>query len=169
MTCVNSRFYTPDGQFRALPFSPWTKAEEQLLILKEKMKMTGVNGLALYQVVGDQSESSSKILSLLTKLATYVNPKENLCDILGKWHQFNSNPGSSTKTTRFLLKKRLFINTQVPPSTGIEEDFLLFQVMEDILASKFPVGPEDALYLIALRAQLEYGDVHERKEVKYAI
>lgn len=151
---IYSRFYTPDNQFRAINFDPWTTAEEIVYTLKDRMQMENVEGLALYAVDENLGAQS------------YILPKEKICDILGKWDSQKKNVGARN-TFKFLFKKRMFLNAWEISSNANEERFTLLQVLESIHAQKIPLTSDDALYLVALLAQMEHGDFTTEKNIQY--
>jgi myosin-7 len=152
---IYQKVYMPDGQYRALSFEPHNTVEDLTEVLKEKLKLTGILGYSIFAVKGS--------------LERVVGVKDNLCDIMAKWDKSNKAAPNTDpkKAPRLVLKRRLFPNPLVPSQLDVEEEFALVQVIEDVLNGRYPAIQEDAILLVGLRAQVEYGDEKEEKNVNY--
>lgn len=74
--------------------------------------------------------------------------------------------GAPPLQIQYMIKKRLFTNPLVVSSNEVEEQLLLHQVLEDILHNRYPLTSDDAIYLTALRCQVDHGDFLPTKEIK---
>lgn len=57
------------------------------------------------------------------------------------------------------FKKRIFLKPFGIPQHPVEFDLVFNQAIDDVKSDRFPVTNEEAAYLVALRAQVELGDV----------
>ena len=152
---VFAKVYMPDGQYRALSFEPHTTVEDLTAVLNTKLKLTDP-GYAIYAAKGNLERS--------------LAVKETLCDVLGKWDKNAKNAGGDpTKEPRFVLKRRLFPNPSQPSTSNVDEEFLLGQVIDQIIQGRHPLSLEDAVFLAGMRAQVEDGDEQAGKKVDYKL
>lgn len=143
---VFTRIHMPDGQYRAVSFDSHTKVKELLELLQEKMNLLDTKGFAMYC----RSKNYEVALS----------GEEFVCDLLGQW-DVDIKEGKITSLSQvpqLLMKKRLFMDPFTSSNTILEEEFIQVQILQEILARRYPLSYEDALYLAGLRAQVESGD-----------
>uniref|UniRef100_A0A8C5F055 Pleckstrin homology, MyTH4 and FERM domain containing H1 n=1 Tax=Gopherus evgoodei TaxID=1825980 RepID=A0A8C5F055_9SAUR len=87
-----------------------------------------------------------------------------ICDVISKWEQAlkELHPGKyegSTRIVKLTYKNRLYFRNQAKGETDKERLLLAFQVSSEIANGRFPVNKELALEMVALIAQVEYGDL----------
>ncbi|KAM9148739.1 pleckstrin homology domain-containing family H member 1 [Pangshura tecta] len=87
-----------------------------------------------------------------------------ICDVISKWEQAlkELHPGKyegSTRIVKLTYKSRLYFRNQAKGETERERLLLAFQVSSEIANGRFPVNKELALEMVALMAQVEYGDL----------
>ncbi|KAM7163664.1 pleckstrin homology domain-containing family H member 1 isoform 3-T3 [Macrochelys suwanniensis] len=87
-----------------------------------------------------------------------------ICDVISKWEQAlkELHPGKyegSTRIVKLTYKSRLYFRNQAKGETDRERLLLAFQVSSEIASGRFPVNKELALEMVALMAQVEYGDL----------
>ncbi|XP_053883286.1 pleckstrin homology domain-containing family H member 1 isoform X3 [Malaclemys terrapin pileata] len=87
-----------------------------------------------------------------------------ICDVISKWEQAlkELHPGKyegSTRIVKLTYKSRLYFRNQAKGETDRERLLLAFQVSGEIARGRFPVNKELALEMVALMAQVEYGDL----------
>uniref|UniRef100_A0A452HAG9 Uncharacterized protein n=1 Tax=Gopherus agassizii TaxID=38772 RepID=A0A452HAG9_9SAUR len=87
-----------------------------------------------------------------------------ICDVISKWEQAlkELHPGKyegSTRIVKLTYKNRLYFRNQAKGETDKERLLLAFQVSSEIANGRFPVNKELALEMVALMAQVEYGDL----------
>ncbi|XP_075783503.1 pleckstrin homology domain-containing family H member 1 isoform X3 [Pelodiscus sinensis] len=86
-----------------------------------------------------------------------------ICDVISKWEQAfkELHPGKyegSTRIVKLTYKSRLYFRNQAKGETDRERLLLAFQISCEIANGRFPVNKELALEMVALMAQVEYGD-----------
>ncbi|NXR26524.1 PKHH1 protein, partial [Cinclus mexicanus] len=87
-----------------------------------------------------------------------------ICDVISKWEQAlkELHPGKyegGTRIVKLTYKNRLYFRSQAKGETDRERLLLAFQVSNEIANGRFPVNKELALEMVALMAQVEYGDL----------
>ncbi|NWJ01343.1 PKHH1 protein, partial [Crypturellus undulatus] len=87
-----------------------------------------------------------------------------ICDVISKWEQAlkELHPGKyegGTRIVKLTYKNRLYFRSQAKGETDRERLLLAFQVSSEIASGRFPVNKELALEMVALIAQVEYGDL----------
>ncbi|NXQ93669.1 PKHH1 protein, partial [Sagittarius serpentarius] len=87
-----------------------------------------------------------------------------ICDVISKWEQAlkELHPGKyegGTRIVKLTYKNRLYFRSQAKGETDRERLLLAFQVSYEIANGRFPVNKELALEMVALMAQVEYGDL----------
>ncbi|XP_042669486.1 pleckstrin homology domain-containing family H member 1 isoform X2 [Centrocercus urophasianus] len=87
-----------------------------------------------------------------------------ICDVISKWEQAlkELHPGKyegGTRIVKLTYKSRLYFRSQAKGETDRERLLLAFQVSNEIASGRFPVNKELALEMVALMAQVEYGDL----------
>ncbi|XP_071894946.1 pleckstrin homology domain-containing family H member 1 isoform X2 [Anas platyrhynchos] len=87
-----------------------------------------------------------------------------ICDVISKWEQAlkELHPGKyegGTRIVKLTYKNRLYFRSQAKGETDRERLLLAFQVSNEIVSGRFPVNKELALEMVALMAQVEYGDL----------
>ncbi|XP_064000004.1 pleckstrin homology domain-containing family H member 1 [Pogoniulus pusillus] len=87
-----------------------------------------------------------------------------ICDVISKWEQAlkELHPGKyegGTRIVKLTYKNRLYFRSQARGETDRERLLLAFQVSNEIANGRFPVNKELALEMVALMAQVEYGDL----------
>ncbi|XP_074853311.1 pleckstrin homology domain-containing family H member 1 [Carettochelys insculpta] len=87
-----------------------------------------------------------------------------ICDVISKWEQAlkELHPGKyegSTRIVKLTYKNRLYFRNQAKGETDRERLLLASQVSSEIASGRFPVNKELALEMVALMAQVEYGDL----------
>uniref|UniRef100_A0A8C6Z8L2 Pleckstrin homology, MyTH4 and FERM domain containing H1 n=1 Tax=Nothoprocta perdicaria TaxID=30464 RepID=A0A8C6Z8L2_NOTPE len=87
-----------------------------------------------------------------------------ICDVISKWEQAlkELHPGKyegGTRIVKLTYKNRLYFRSQAQGETDRERLLLAFQVSSEIASGRFPVNKELALEMVALMAQVEYGDL----------
>uniref|UniRef100_A0A8C8R9A0 Pleckstrin homology, MyTH4 and FERM domain containing H1 n=1 Tax=Pelusios castaneus TaxID=367368 RepID=A0A8C8R9A0_9SAUR len=87
-----------------------------------------------------------------------------ICDVISKWEQAlkELHPGKydgGTRIVKLTYKSRLYFRNQAKGETDRERLLLAFQVSSEIASGRFPVNKELALEMVALMAQVEYGDL----------
>uniref|UniRef100_A0A8B9QQZ4 Pleckstrin homology, MyTH4 and FERM domain containing H1 n=1 Tax=Anas platyrhynchos TaxID=8839 RepID=A0A8B9QQZ4_ANAPL len=87
-----------------------------------------------------------------------------ICDVISKWEQAlkELHPGKyegGTRIVKLTYKNRLYFRSQAKGETDRERLLLAFQVSNEIASGRFPVNKELALEMVALMAQVEYGDL----------
>ncbi|KAM6073742.1 pleckstrin homology domain-containing family H member 1 [Chlamydotis macqueenii] len=87
-----------------------------------------------------------------------------ICDVISKWEQGlkELHPGKyegGTRIVKLTYKNRLYFRSQAKGETDRERLLLAFQVSNEIANGRFPVNKELALEMVALMAQVEYGDL----------
>ncbi|NWZ35865.1 PKHH1 protein, partial [Brachypodius atriceps] len=88
-----------------------------------------------------------------------------ICDVISKWEQAlkELHPGKyegGTRIVKLTYKNRLYFRSQAKGETDRERLLLAFQVSNEIANGRFPVNKELALEMVALMAQVEYGDLN---------
>ncbi|XP_067413879.1 pleckstrin homology domain-containing family H member 1 isoform X3 [Emydura macquarii macquarii] len=87
-----------------------------------------------------------------------------ICDVISKWEQAlkELHPGKyegGTRIVKLTYKSRLYFRNEAKGETDRERLLLAFQVSSEIASGRFPVNKELALEMVALMAQVEYGDL----------
>ncbi|XP_019374729.1 PREDICTED: pleckstrin homology domain-containing family H member 1 [Gavialis gangeticus] len=87
-----------------------------------------------------------------------------ICDVIAKWEQAlkELHPGKyegGTRIVKLTYKTRLYFRSQAKGETDRERLLLAFEVSSEIANGRFPVNKELALEMVALMAQVEYGDL----------
>uniref|UniRef100_A0A8C3LFY3 Pleckstrin homology, MyTH4 and FERM domain containing H1 n=1 Tax=Chrysolophus pictus TaxID=9089 RepID=A0A8C3LFY3_CHRPC len=94
----------------------------------------------------------------------FMNGTYQICDVISKWEQAlkELHPGKyegGTRIVKLTYKNRLYFRSQAKGETDRERMLLAFQVSNEIASGRFPVNKELALEMVALMAQVEYGDL----------
>ncbi|XP_064316141.1 pleckstrin homology domain-containing family H member 1 isoform X1 [Phalacrocorax carbo] len=89
-----------------------------------------------------------------------------ICDVISKWEQAlkELHPGKyegGTRIVKLTYKNRLYFRSQSKGETDRERLLLAFQVSNEIANGRFLVNKELALEMVALMAQVEYGDLDQ--------
>ena len=87
----------------------------------------------------------------------YPDGETSVRPLIFKWEKY-ARSTNSTLELRLTFKKRLFTGKPSVPTHAIEFDLLFYQAVDDVRNDRFPVSPEEAAYLAALRAQVELGN-----------
>ncbi|EGD81471.1 myosin-X [Salpingoeca rosetta] len=144
MRPIHARFYFMDGEFRALMFDAAATTAEVVAMIKERIGLSGrAPGFSLFEVFGS--------------LERNMLPWEKVADAIFKWEKY-ARSTNATQELRLTFKKRLFTGKPEIPAHAIEFDLLFYQAVDDVRSDRFPVTPEEAAYLAALRAQVELGN-----------
>lgn len=145
---INARVYMPDKQYRAIAFNPHTTVEDLKVVLLEKLNLGNSGGYAVYSK-DNRGEKNLK-------------NTQNLADLLGQWF-IDSQNEDDNEVPQLLMKKRLFLDPKTVSKSEVEEEFYLMQIIQEIVAGRYPLSRDDAVYLAGLRAQAETGDEHPEK------
>uniref|UniRef100_A0A8D0HB55 Pleckstrin homology, MyTH4 and FERM domain containing H1 n=1 Tax=Sphenodon punctatus TaxID=8508 RepID=A0A8D0HB55_SPHPU len=97
-------------------------------------------------------------------LEHYLQGSMKICDVISKWEQAlkELHPGKyegGTRIVKLTYKNRLYIRRQAKGETDRERLLLAFQTSGEIASGRFPVNKDLALEMVALMAQVEYGDL----------
>ncbi|KAJ3341766.1 cytochrome c oxidase subunit 1 [Gonapodya sp. JEL0774] len=148
---IRMRFHFADGTFRAMMVEASAIVGEIFEQLKEKCNLKGSKGFAVYESFGG--------------LERAMDSREKIADIIFKWDNF-ARATQSREKLKFTFKKRLFLTEK--ESNDAEEELVRYQVMNDIRWNRFPLTEEEATDLVALQAQVEYGDHRPDAKIPYA-
>ncbi|KXS20836.1 hypothetical protein M427DRAFT_51790 [Gonapodya prolifera JEL478] len=147
---IRMRFHFADGTFRAMMVEASAIVGEIFEQLKEKCNLKGSKGFAVYETFGG--------------LERAMDSREKIADIIFKWDNF-ARATQSREKLKFNFKKRLFLTEK--ESNDAEEELVRCQVMTDIRWNRFPLTEIEATTLVALQAQVEYGDYRPEAKVPY--
>jgi len=153
---IHTRFHFMDGEFRALPFDSASTTNEVISMIKDRIGLPpAIQGFSLFEVFG----------ALERNMLSW----EKVADAIFKWEKYAASTHSQ-KELKLTFKKRLFTGPFTIPEHPIEFDLLLHQAMDDVVSDRFPLSPEEAAFLAALRAQATLGDFADAhiKEGLYA-
>ena len=141
---VYARFYFMDGEFRALMFDAAATTAEVVTMIKDRIGLpVSVDGFSLFEVFG--------------ALERNMLPWEKVPDAIFKWEKYAKNT-RAVKELRLTFKKRLFLGPYEIPQSPVEFDLTFYQALEDVRADVFPISVEEGCQIVALRAQVEFGD-----------
>lgn len=141
---VYARFYFMDGEFRALMFDSAATTAEVVAMIKDRIGLpASVDGFSLFEVFG--------------ALERNMLPWEKVPDAIFKWEKYAKNT-RAVKELRLTFKKRLFLGPYEIPKSPVEFDLTFYQALEDVRADVFPITVEEGCQIVALRAQVEFGD-----------
>ncbi|KAJ3068733.1 cytochrome c oxidase subunit 1 [Podochytrium sp. JEL0797] len=82
---------------------------------------------------------------------------DKISDIIFKCEKASSASQTSDKV-HFIIKKRLFDEPLKPCGVLVEDDFVRWQVVEDIKNDRYPLKMDDLITMAALTAQIQFGD-----------
>ncbi|KAJ3347349.1 cytochrome c oxidase subunit 1 [Entophlyctis luteolus] len=108
----------------------------------EKFGLTEASGFAIYQYYAK------------AELALFS--EEKIADVVQRCERASINAQTSDKV-HFIIKKRLF-DEPSKKCKPCEEDFVRWQIVEDIKNDRYPLKPEDIVACAAYMAQIQYGD-----------
>ncbi|KAI9341649.1 hypothetical protein BDR26DRAFT_894933 [Obelidium mucronatum] len=137
------RFYALNRQFRALPIHPSDSIETIYCNLMEKFGLGEASGFAIYQYYAK------------SELALFAEDK--ISDVIYKCEKASHASQTSDKV-HFIIKKRLFDEPLKPSEHPIEDEFVRWQVVEDVKNDRYPLKPDDLILAAALTAQIQFGD-----------
>ncbi|KAJ3135556.1 cytochrome c oxidase subunit 1 [Physocladia obscura] len=137
------RFYALNRQFRALPINPSDSIETIYMSLMKKFGLSEASGFAIYQYYAK------------SELALFAEDK--ITDIIYKCERASSISRTTDKV-HFIIKKRLFDNPQKIDVLLCEEEFVRWQIVEDIKNDRYPLKSDDLITCAALTAQIMFGD-----------
>ncbi len=85
-----------------------------------------------------------------------------------KWEKYAKSTHSQ-KELKLTFKKRLFVGPQRIPENQVEFDLVFHQALDDVRNDRYPLLPEESPFVVALRAQVEYGnyDASQAASVHY--
>uniref|UniRef100_A0A8C3LFX7 Pleckstrin homology, MyTH4 and FERM domain containing H1 n=1 Tax=Chrysolophus pictus TaxID=9089 RepID=A0A8C3LFX7_CHRPC len=114
-----------------------------------------------YQVRYSGSDNFKEALTSVRNIKIHLY---TICDVISKWEQAlkELHPGKyegGTRIVKLTYKNRLYFRSQAKGETDRERMLLAFQVSNEIASGRFPVNKELALEMVALMAQVEYGDL----------
>lgn len=118
----------------------------------------------------------------------HLPPDEKLADMISKYRAFililisgtvaiyfgahyrweasaGANADLSASMLHVVLRKRLWLVGSSAVSVEMEESLIIYQCLFDIVSEKFPISSADATLIVALRAQVEFGDYIMDKNV----
>ncbi|KAJ3026859.1 UNVERIFIED_CONTAM: cytochrome c oxidase subunit 1, partial [Siphonaria sp. JEL0065] len=137
------RFYALNRQFRALPIHPFDSIESIYCNLMDKFGLAEASGFAIYQYYAK------------SELALFAEDK--ISDVIFKCEKASFASQTSDKV-HFIIKKRLFDEPLKPSDHPTEEEFVRWQVVEDIKNDRYPLKQEDLITAAAFTAQIQFGD-----------
>lgn len=141
---IHAKFHFMDGQYRALMFDAASTTQEVVAMIKERMGLkASVSGFSLFEVFG----------SLERNMLAW----EKVADAIFKWEKY-ARSTHSQKELKLTFKKRLFLKPWGMPQDPVEFSLVFHQAIDDVLNDRFPVTYDEAVYLTALRAQVDIGD-----------
>ncbi|KAJ3033378.1 cytochrome c oxidase subunit 1 [Rhizophlyctis rosea] len=151
MMPMRVRFHFMDGQFRAIPLDPSDSAGHVFESLLDRMKLRDLPGFAIFEQFGGIERA--------------VEDNEKISDLMYKWEKYSQEEHMSDHV-RFVLKKRLYTDPFTANETEMEENLELAQVLADVKADMFPLTDEEAVLIVALDIQANYGDSLPDKNLK---
>ncbi|ORY43349.1 hypothetical protein BCR33DRAFT_766571 [Rhizoclosmatium globosum] len=137
------RFYALNRQFRALPIHPSDSIETIYCNLMEKFGLAEASGFAIYQYYAK------------SELALFAEDK--ISDVIFKCEKA-SHASQTADKVHFIIKKRLFDEPLKPTDHPVEDEFVRWQVVEDIKNDRYPLKPDDLIVAAGLTAQIQFGD-----------
>ncbi|KAJ3028810.1 UNVERIFIED_CONTAM: cytochrome c oxidase subunit 1 [Siphonaria sp. JEL0065] len=137
------RFYALNRQFRALPIHSSDSIESIYCNLMDKFGIAEASGFAIYQYYAK------------SELALFAEDK--ISDVIFKCEKASFVSQTSDKV-HFIIKKRLFDEPLKPSDHPAEEEFVRWQVVEDIKNDRYPLRQEDLITAAAFTAQIQFGD-----------
>lgn len=137
------RFHLLDGQFIAMPADSYTTVGEVFNDLADRLEIGKDQGFVLYEYFGG--------------LERGLSHTEKFSDIVAKWEKFQKDNAFDRslrkEQVRFLIKKRLYLNTGGLTAKGKsekEEMLLRAQAVWEIKHDLYPLTDSQAVYLTAL-------------------
>ncbi|KAJ3082906.1 cytochrome c oxidase subunit 1 [Rhizoclosmatium hyalinum] len=111
--------------------------------LMEKFGLAEASGFAIYQYYAK------------SELALFAEDK--ISDVIFKCEKA-SHASQTADKVHFIIKKRLFDEPLKPTDHPVEDEFVRWQVVEDIKNDRYPLKPDDLIVAAGLTAQIQFGD-----------
>ena len=170
---IHSRFHFMDGEFRALPFDSASTTSEVVAMIKDRIGLPpSSQGFSLFEVFGALERNMLPWEKVCSRSRRCQRVKlVQVADAVFKWEKYAASTHSQ-KELKLTFKKRLFTAPFGIPEHPIEFDLIFHQVrsrgdalwlndvqaLDDVINDRFPLTPEEAVFLAALRAQAELND-----------
>ncbi|KAH9518288.1 TRAFAC class myosin-kinesin ATPase super [Dermatophagoides farinae] len=164
---VYARVHFLDGHFQAVEFDACAVIAEVLEQIQLKIELrTHAPGYALYQVLGQNGAEQA------------LQPEDKVGDAIAFWERWHDehlgqvqngstaaagvvrNGGTQEPIHYFIFKKHLQIDNYVDFNDPVERELLYHQTLHNVRNDRFPLTDQEAILLVAIRAQLEFGDSH---------
>ncbi|XP_025940343.1 pleckstrin homology domain-containing family H member 1 [Apteryx rowi] len=144
-----------NGTYQVVGFDGSSTVDEFIQQLNQETGMRKPSHMGFYLFTDDPSGRD---------LEHCLQGNMKICDVISKWEQAlkELHPGKyegGTRTVKLTYKNRLYFRSQAKGETDRERLLLAFQVSSEIASGRFPVNKELALEMVALMAQVEYGDL----------
>ncbi|KAM8808100.1 LOW QUALITY PROTEIN: pleckstrin homology domain-containing family H member 1 [Eudromia elegans] len=144
-----------NGTYQVVGFDGSSTVDEFIQRLNQETGMKKPSHMGFYLFTDDPSGRD---------LEHCLQGNMKICDVISKWEQAlkELHPGKyegGTRIVKLTYKNRLYFRSQAKGETDRERLLLAFQVSSEIASGRFPVNKELALEMVALMAQVEYGDL----------
>ncbi|KPM10210.1 myosin-VIIa-like protein 1, partial [Sarcoptes scabiei] len=165
---VYARVHFLDGNFQAVEFDACAVIAEVLEQIQLKIELRShALGYALYQVLGQNGAEQA------------LQPEDKVGDAIAFWERWHDeNMSQPNQTGRnglcytepvhyFIFKvlkhiyfvvKHIQVDSYVDLNDPVERELLYHQTLHNIRNDRFPLTDSEAMLLVAIRAQLEFGD-----------
>ncbi|KAI3645648.1 hypothetical protein MP228_008576 [Amoeboaphelidium protococcarum] len=155
LASVSARIYLPDGQYRALGFTPHSLCREILALFLQKLKLQDSYGFALY------------IRTIATGQMKHILEQTKLSDVLGNWDKDMKKASLKDCPYQLVIRRRLYASPQISSPNEIEEELMMHFATSDVLNLRYPASVDDLAMLAAFKCQAENGDEHPSKQLDY--
>ncbi|OTF83118.1 hypothetical protein BLA29_011494, partial [Euroglyphus maynei] len=106
-------------------------------------------GYALYQVLGQNGAEQA------------LQPEDKVGDAIAFWERWHDEHLGQVKNGSVTAGiKHLQIDSYVDLNDPVERELLYHQTLHNVRNDRFPLTDQEAILLVAIRAQLEFGDSH---------
>uniref|UniRef100_A0A8B9G466 Pleckstrin homology, MyTH4 and FERM domain containing H1 n=1 Tax=Amazona collaria TaxID=241587 RepID=A0A8B9G466_9PSIT len=144
-----------NGTYQVVGFDGSSTVDEFVQQLKQEIGMRKPSHMGFSLFTDDPSGRN---------LEHCLQGNMKICDVISKWEQAlkELHPGKyegGTRIVKLTYKNRLYFRSQAKGEPDRERLLLAFQVSNEITNGRFPVNKELALEMVALMAQVEYGDL----------
>lgn len=155
---IYARIHFLDGQFQAVEFDACATISEVMEQIQLKIGLRpNAQGYALHQLLGDGLSEQA------------LQPDEKVGDALAQWEKWHLDhhpalPGRKLPQHFFIFKKYLFLDSYIDFADRVEKELIFHQIIHNIRCDKFPISQIEAVMLVALKAQIDFGEfnVHEQ-------
>jgi myosin-7 len=144
------RVYHLDGTYEAMPIVSWTTARHMNEMMAVKLGIKDAEAFSVYEMTPDGEER-------------YLEPNERLLDLVAYWQRLFEEEKSEKKdktsiTNMYRLVYKVHMYFDVEDSDTAARNEMYTQAVYDVVSSRYPCEPDDAVQLAALQWQVEHAE-----------